>query len=139
MHATALLSLVLSASAVLARGHSGSTWASALARSGATTALDIDFSKYTSGTVASFLSAAGISISDYSVASTPDAHAFVPGNVGISNGALTLKVSGGTTNSAEIALDQTFLYGNVTTRARISSVPGTCAGEWCAHLTDDSI
>ncbi|KZP17208.1 glycoside hydrolase family 16 protein [Athelia psychrophila] len=126
MHTATFLSFVISASAVFAKGTRGASNRAAAASS--TTAVNVDFTTYTSGSVASFLSSAGLSISDYSTDSTPQAHTFVPGNVGISNGALTLLVSGGTTNSAEVVFDKTFLYGNITTRAQISTVPGTCAG-----------
>ncbi|KAI5476568.1 glycoside hydrolase family 16 protein [Pseudohyphozyma bogoriensis] len=95
--------------------------------------LDIDFSTFTTGdSVAKFLSGYDIAVSDYTVGTTPNEHAFVPDNVAIVDGVLQLTVSGGagsgTVPSAEIATNFKVLYANITTRAKASSVPGVCHG-----------
>ncbi|KAM0751254.1 concanavalin A-like lectin/glucanase [Meredithblackwellia eburnea MCA 4105] len=88
---------------------------------------NVDFSTYNGGSVTDFLNANRLSVSNYTVGSTPLPHTFTPDNVDIVNGALRLKVTGGSINSAEIATKFTMLYANITTRAKISKVPGTCA------------
>ena len=73
---------------------------------GYSNSLNIDFSTYSSSqTVTSFLNANSLYTSDYTVQSTPLAHAFTPDNVNIADGFLQLKVSGGasgTVPSAEV-------------------------------------
>ncbi|BGP36181.1 hypothetical protein JCM10449v2_000079 [Rhodotorula kratochvilovae] len=105
------------------------------------TKLDVDFSTYKSGTVASFLDKNELYASSYSVASTPLSHTFVSSNVDIVNGALRLKVNGqsgkGDVKSAEVGTyADDILYGTFTTVAKLTDVPGICFGAFT--YTDDN-
>ncbi|ORY50677.1 concanavalin A-like lectin/glucanase domain-containing protein, partial [Leucosporidium creatinivorum] len=99
------------------------------------TELSISFSSYTSSdSVASFLEAQGLAISNYDVGSTPYIHNFDAANVDIVDGVLNLMVLGGTkeggsVSSSEVAtVVDNILFGEITTRARATKVPGVCHG-----------
>ena len=76
----------------------------------------------------------GLSISDYPVGagSGSVAHYFRPENVKLGDGSLDLVVNaydgGDYVYSAEIASDQTTLYGSLRTVLKSSGVPGVCEG-----------
>lgn len=119
------------------------------------TELSISFSSYTSSdSVDTFLEAQGLLISDYPVGSTPYAHDFVAANVDIVDGILQLKVLGGTKEGGSVSSSEVgtgerkfgddpaklwltsltstavdnILFGQITTRAKSTSVPGVCHG-----------
>ncbi|KAI5826513.1 glycoside hydrolase family 16 protein [Schizophyllum commune Tattone D] len=94
-----------------------------------------DFSTATAGGDAkALLQSFGLSISDYPVGagSGSVAHYFRPENVKLGDGSLDLVVNaydgGDYVYSAEIASDQTTLYGSLRTVLKSSGVPGVCEG-----------
>ncbi|KAM0751253.1 hypothetical protein T439DRAFT_229182 [Meredithblackwellia eburnea MCA 4105] len=102
--------------------------------SGATT-LDINFNTYVGGSVVDFLSDVGLAVSAGTIGTTPYPHVFEASNVGIANSTLTLTVrpglnSDGAISSAEVSTVWDILHGNITTRAKISAVAGTCASSF---------
>ncbi|GAA6056558.1 hypothetical protein JCM3770_004360 [Rhodotorula araucariae] len=105
------------------------------------TTLDVDFSTYTSGSVDAFLDKNGLYASEYSVPTTPLSHTFRASNVDIVDGTLRLKVDGqrgrGDVKSAEVGTQaDNIRYGTFTTVAKLSNVPGVCAGFFT--YTDDN-
>ena len=76
----------------------------------------------------------GISISNYTVKSTPVAHTFVPGNVALGSGSLDLKVSAyggtGSVQSSEIVTQDIFQFASVRTMLKSSGVPGVVEGSF---------
>lgn len=107
------------------------------------TKLDVDFSTFASSgkSLVSFLNQHELYVSGYQVGSEPLAHTFVKDNVDVQNGALRLKVDGqsgeGDVKSAEIAtFASNIRYGTFTTVAKLTPVPGICAGFFT--YTDDN-
>ena len=80
----------------------------------------------------------GLSVNEYSVASTPVAHHFDKRNVHVEDGYLNLVVPGGqqgehSISSAEIQTDITTLYGSVRVWAILTETPGVCNGVLVKH------
>src|ERR1700733_9418732 len=75
-----------------------------------------------------------ISISSYTVQSTPMPHTFVPANVALGSGSLDLKVSAykgnGSVQSSEIVTQETFKFASVRTVLKSSGVPGVVEGNF---------
>ena len=100
--------------------------------------ISVDFSTYDSKnmTVAEFLASKGLTINTYDVdtGSNPYTHTYMADNVGISDGYLTLKVSGGTQSGSTVPSaciqtnDTNILYGTFKTTAIASDVEGVCHG-----------
>ncbi|KAF5326278.1 hypothetical protein D9611_000486 [Ephemerocybe angulata] len=113
------------------------TYAVANVTGGFRTRQFVDFSTAQAGQSAStLLSNNGFSISDWPVTDTPPAisHTFVPGNVALTNGALSLKVNAysgsGNVIGAEFSTNAEFKYVSVRTVQKSSSVPGVCEGNF---------
>ncbi|KAF6763223.1 concanavalin A-like lectin/glucanase domain-containing protein [Ephemerocybe angulata] len=113
------------------------TYAVANVTGGFRTRQFVDFSTAQAGQSAStLLSNNGFSISDWPVTDTPPAisHTFVPGNVALTNGALSLKVNAysgsGNVIGAEFSTNEEFTYVSVRTVQKSSSVPGVCEGNF---------
>ncbi|KAI0691530.1 concanavalin A-like lectin/glucanase domain-containing protein [Cerioporus squamosus] len=98
--------------------------------------LSVDFSEYSSNmTVSDFLSSKGLTINTYEVnGDNPFNHTYEAANVGISDGYLTLKVTGGTKNGSSVPSaciqtnDTDITSGTFKVTAIASTVEGVCHG-----------
>ncbi len=98
--------------------------------------LSVDFSEYNSSmTVSEFLSAKGFMINTYDVdGGDPYNRTYEADNVGIADGYLTLKVTGGTKPGSNVpsaciqTIDSNIVSGTFKTTAIASDVEGVCHG-----------
>ncbi|KAG6807665.1 hypothetical protein H0H92_006756 [Tricholoma furcatifolium] len=133
--------IALALGCVVVRGQTCDTYVVPTISGGFTTRQFIDFSTVTAGgDASSLLSSYGISISDYSVSSTPVAHTFTPDNVALGTGSLEMTVSAytgsGAVISSEIVTNELFEFGSVRTVLQSSTTPGVVEGNFF-YLNDN--
>ncbi|ORY90233.1 concanavalin A-like lectin/glucanase domain-containing protein [Leucosporidium creatinivorum] len=101
------------------------------------TALEINFSDYTSGNISSWLEDRGLKIYTQLIGGSPLTHTFTPSNVAIADGTLQLTVSAGATEDVKSAqvgtVDENLLYLKITTRAKAGKSEGVCSGLFTYH------